>query len=582
MRKIIIMAFIFSLVLHGILYCVCSDAVLFDMGEYASKINGILQIKINESATPLLEAWQLDETINAPSDTELLKQSVEEFIDKENIDRSISENSRSLDSDGIVIEEIEMSAPEFDMSSIDSSSKFSIPSDQTLDSTNGDVFNDGSLSEFVDVPVRRASDAVFSERLAVEPKNLMKDERASAFLAVAPVNDLSSFSDEKGPDVKVEPAFKSALVFQGESPVTTIEIGEIAVAEGQSRVFGKLSELLDAKIETFRRQGDEAVYAKITVAPKSSGDLLAIPKDLLFLVDVSDSISKREVEAIRQDISSCLERLNPQDGFNIVLFNVKQQRLYDSFRTVNAETMQTAQVFLPKLGGSYQTNIYNALMNVVPFFQEGDRVLHIVFLSDARPTDGTRNFRKIINDFTQHRIGNIAFFTYDIGAARNRFLLDYLAYENRGKAFHKDKGFEAEHKLGRFMQPYATPLVFDLKIDDIKGDTRDIFPRLLNHVYREKTIEIFAKLAREGTFAFDVSGITADGQRLTLTCAFNTVGTATSADVEIMRQWAHYKLFELISLSFREGMSNDLERQIDDLKMTYNIKIARELSRYLK
>jgi hypothetical protein len=86
MRKIIIMAFIFSLLLHGILYCVCSDAVLFDMGEYASKINGILQIKINEPATPLLEAWQLDESINAPSDTELLKQSAEEFIDKKNID----------------------------------------------------------------------------------------------------------------------------------------------------------------------------------------------------------------------------------------------------------------------------------------------------------------------------------------------------------------------------------------------------------------------------------------------------------------------------------------------------------------
>jgi hypothetical protein len=475
-----------------------------------------------------------------------------------------------------------MSAPEFDMSSIDSSSKFSIPSDRSLELANGDVLNDGSLSEFVDVPVRRGSNTVFTEGIEVEPKNVVKDESSSAFLAVAPVNDPSYFPNEKASGVKVEPAFKSALVFQGESPVTTIQIGEIAVAEGKSRVFGKLSELLDAGIETFRREGDEAVYAKITVAPKSSGDLLAIPKDLLFLVDVSDSISKRDVEAIRQDINSCLEHLNPQDGFNIVIFNVKQQRLYDGFRTVTAETLQAAQAFLPKMGGSSQTNIYNALMNVVPFFQEGDRVLHIVFLSDARPTDGTRNFRKIINDFTQHRIGNIAFFTYDVGSARNRFLLDYLAYENRGKAFHKEKGFEAEHKLWRFMEPYATPLVFDLKIDDIKGDTRDIFPRLLNHVYRDKTIEIFAKLEHEGTFAFDVSGITAEGKRLMLTCAFNTAGTTTSADAEIMRQWAHYKLFELISLSFREGMSNDLEGQINDLKMTYNIKIARELSRYLK
>jgi len=353
------------------------------------------------------------------------------------------------------------------------------------------------------------------------------------------------------------------------------------VAEGESRITGDLAEFLRVGIEKFHREGDEAVYAKITLSPNPSDALQPIPKDLLFLVDVSDSISRRDIDAIRQDVRACLERLGPNDGFNIVIFNVKQQRLYDDFRKVDEETMQAATAFLPKMGGSSQTDIYNALMNVVPFFKKSERILHIVFLSDARPTAGTRNFRQIINDFTQHRIGNIAFFTYDVGSAKNRFLLDYLAYENRGQAFHKEKAYDVEQKLWNFLGPFETPLIFDLKIDDIQGDTREVYPRLLNHLYRDKTIEIYVKLDHEGTFAFDASGIMADGKLRTISCAFNTSGTANSNDVNVMRQWARYRLFELISLSFREGIDKQRQAEIDDLKDRYEIKMPRELSRYL-
>ncbi|MBN1494002.1 MAG: VWA domain-containing protein [Candidatus Omnitrophica bacterium] len=584
MRKIIILAFILSFLIHGVIYCVCSDAVLFDMSEYASKIHGMLQIKVNEHFAQLVESHRLDDSINVPDDTDVLKQSVDELVDRQNVTDALEDSVQSLDKNGVTTEEIEAPQPEFDQSHLKPQRDFSMPKEQLLSSAGSGIMDDSAISEFVNVPVRKSSgENSFIGDIKVDTGEVFDDDRGTLFLAASSNVQPAYLSDEtQTRNVTIEPAFKSALVFQGESPMSTIQIGEISVAEGQTRIAGELADCLSADCETYRREGDDAVYAKITITPKNAQNMHAIPKNLLFLVDVSGSISQDNIEGIRKDVRSCLEQLNQHDGFNVVLFNVAQRQLFDSFQSVSDDTVEQALNFINKIGGAQQTNIYNALMEVVPFFQEGERILHIVFISDAKPTQGTRSFRKIINDFTQHRIGNIAFFTYEVGRAKNKFLLDYLAYENRGKAFHKESDNDESEALVNFIEPYGDPVLFDMKIDEIKGDTRDVFPRLLNHVYLNKNIEIYVRLDREGTFSFDVSGIDGTGTRKELNCAINTAGHTSSQDDEIMQKWAHYKLFELISLAFREGMTDQLQAEMDALRESYGIKIARELSRYLK
>jgi len=581
MRSLLIISIIVSVVFHSTLFYGFSGAVLFNMDAYNSKIQSLLEIGVDSRSIPLGERQELDESINIPEDAPILKETVEEMIDRSRIKESIQESSQTFDDKQRIKKTMAELQPDLGTSQSSVNEDFRLRTQKKIsDKQSGRSVQKSVQSDYVVTPQRKKS--VRLGRASVEPgaesfeRNVVNTR--STFYAGGGSTGESFFT---GDAVANKPSFKNVLVFQEASDESRLALQMIKVNQGKLKVSGDMRDYIGTEFIVYEDPVTKEHFIRLILTPRPDVDYSIISKDILFLIDVSGSISKDKLRRIKTEIEECLKFQNKGDRFNIVLFSVNQEQLYVQFKEINEETIKEAHEFINRIRGSRETDIYQALMNTVPFFALSQRILHIAFISDARPTEGVKDYRKIINDFSRRRIGNVAFFTYDIGKGRKRFLLNYLSYENRGDSFKKDITGQ-EGTLPYYLKQYNWPFLYNIKIDSIEGENLELYPKLLKHFYLNKPIELYAKLNRKGSLAVQLSGKDHLGVRREMFIALNSDVAKYSEERRIAQQWAQMKLYELISVAFREGVTKELKDSIADHRKKYRLRIAWELNKYLK
>ncbi|XP_013083761.2 inter-alpha-trypsin inhibitor heavy chain H3-like isoform X5 [Biomphalaria glabrata] len=177
-----------------------------------------------------------------------------------------------------------------------------------------------------------------------------------------------------------------------------------------------------------KQQGDKGISAQFVVQydvehkPKGeilvvdgyfihffAPDLPPIPKDILFVLDVSSSMYGNKINQLKTAISVILKDLQPQDRFNIIKFSSGVTKWRDELVSVEEGTIKEAQYFVQQLSASGMTNINDALLTAVndlKVTRSKHRVSMIFFLTDGSPTMGEMNKDKIA--------ANVAGFSFPI------------------------------------------------------------------------------------------------------------------------------------------------------------------------
>lgn len=589
MKTLLIFSLCISLLIHGIALLCCADTVLFDMGAYESKMQEMLHIDVGVQQVHTVSIHAVDENITAPEDTNILKKTINSLVDRKVLEKQQEQIPQPFEDMSLTDASEKIPNVDYAVPQAESVQDFGMAS-KFLDALNNPhvpiVQAGHDAAGLIRVPERTRVGEVAGMQTAMaqhDQVSIVRDDRVTTFFASSNDADSGFFVSESKDTQEITPVHAVTPIFQTvggwEHNMT-----RVSVAKGALNVRGDMAEFLDVGCEVYALPDSSEQVVKVTLAVKDTAHMPTMAKDVLLLIDVSGSITARDIDSMREEVANVLISLNEQDRFNIVLFSVVQVQLYDEFQPVNENTIQKAQSFINRLQGVRQTNIYEALMRVVPFLKKDSRVTHVILMSDAKPTEGVMSFKKIINDFTRKRVSNVAFFAYDIGKVKDPFLLDYLAYENRGAAFHhnSEHGDDDGLTLAERLKDYQSPLLYDVRIDEVVTEQGELYPRLLQHLYHDKSAEVYIKLAQPGSVGFTLGATDMNGKRKGLNVAINTEGRPTSDNANIANTWAHYKLFELISVAFQEGMDDQLDEQIDALRKRYGIAIAREIRRYLK
>jgi Ca-activated chloride channel family protein len=144
---------------------------------------------------------------------------------------------------------------------------------------------------------------------------------------------------------------------------------------------------------------------------------------------------------------------------------------------------------------------------------------------------------------------NVSIYTFSAGKKANLFLLDLLAYSNRGMSLHREtlEGFGPD--LVQFVSTHSDLIVADLKYD-ITGDVEaDLFPRRLPHLYRGETLSIYGRYpAGLEEAALSLVGRNAAGELEELVYRID-FRNAPRAPATLQVDWASQKVFHLIALN---------------------------------
>ncbi len=169
----------------------------------------------------------------------------------------------------------------------------------------------------------------------------------------------------------------------------------------------------------------------------SGSDRVAAPRNVLLLLDTSLSMHGEKLQRAVEAVDFFLHSLQPQDHFNLALFNDSFTPLSISPLPATTENVERALGFIKAsmLGGG--TDINQALLESIKLanaFPSGER--SIVLISDANPTLKTVSIKRIAAAFdaanSSDQMPKTRLYALGIGSDSNRSLLETLTQKCKG------------------------------------------------------------------------------------------------------------------------------------------------------
>ncbi|CAJ1084451.1 inter-alpha-trypsin inhibitor heavy chain H6%2C partial [Xyrichtys novacula] len=236
--------------------------------------------------------------------------------------------------------------------------------------------------------------------------------------------------------------------------------------------------------------GEVQVYDGYFVHYFAPRGLPVVPKDVIFVIDVSGSMIGTKIKQTKQAMSTILGDLREGDHFNIITFSDKVHT-WKKGRTVRAtrQNVRDAKDFVRRIIAEGWTNINAALLSAAQLVNPSSspssnhfstrRVPLVIFLTDGEATIGVTAGDTILNN-AKRALGSASLFGLAFGDDADYLLLKRLALDNRGVARMVYEDADAALQLKGFYDEVASPLLSDIQLtylDDQAFDvTRSLFP----------------------------------------------------------------------------------------------------------
>ncbi|KAG7237914.1 hypothetical protein INR49_031707, partial [Caranx melampygus] len=312
--------------------------------------------------------------------------------------------------------------------------------------------------------------------------------------------------------------------------------------------------------------GDVQVYDGYFVHYFAPRGLPVVPKDVIFVIDVSGSMIGTKIKQTKQAMSTILGDLREGDHFNIITFSDKVHT-WRKGRTVRAtrQNVRDAKDFVKRIIAEGWTNINAALLSAAQLVNppspgssnllSSRRVPLVIFLTDGEATIGVTAGDTILSN-AKKALGSASLFGLAFGDDADFLLLKRLALDNRGVARMVYEDADAALQLKGFYDEVASPLLSDIQLtylDDQAFDiTRSLFPN-----YFQGSELVVAGRVKGGVKDFKVSMSATDSKQRVrmendvLLSQGNVTAGHCSGGVEgissfVHRLWAYFTIKELL------------------------------------
>lgn len=224
------------------------------------------------------------------------------------------------------------------------------------------------------------------------------------------------------------------------------------------------------------------------------------PKEIVFVLDTSGSMSGFPIEKAKEAMKLALDGLHPQDTFNLITFAGDTHILFPQPVAATSENMQKAQSFLASRSGGGGTEMMTAIKAALAPSDKQGHIRVVCFMTDGE----VGNDFEIISEVQKH--GNARVFAFGIGSSVNRFLLDKIAEEGRGEVEYVGLNDDGSKAARRFHERVRSPLLTDISIDWAGLPVADVYPKRIPDLFSAKPVVLTGRYTGAGRGAVRLKG----------------------------------------------------------------------------
>lgn len=208
------------------------------------------------------------------------------------------------------------------------------------------------------------------------------------------------------------------------------------------------------------------------------------PKELVFVLDTSGSMSGFPIEKAKETMKLAIDNLYPADTFNLITFAGETRILFDQPVPATPENLRKAQAFLNDTTGAGGTEMMKAIKAALDPSDSQKHVRIVCFMTDAE----VGNDMEIISEVQKHP--NARVFAFGIGSSVNRFLLDKMAEQGRGEVEYVALSDDGSAAARRFHERVRSPLLTDISIEWNGLPVADVYPQRIPDLFSAKPVAL--------------------------------------------------------------------------------------------
>lgn len=240
---------------------------------------------------------------------------------------------------------------------------------------------------------------------------------------------------------------------------------------------------------TLTHHDDRGGFLSVMIEPPAIPDeAAATPRELVFVLDTSGSMSGQPMAASKRFMDSALKGLRPDDYFRIIPFANSARHFAQGATPATDSNIKAGRKFVSKLTAGGGTEIDNAIRTAFATSSPANTMRIVVFLSDGYIGGEAQVLRTI-----REQIGQARIYAFGIGSSVNRYLLDAMAEEGRGYARYVGLDEDAMDVAEVMAANLKTPLLTDIEIDWGDLQVSDVTPARIPDLFAGNSLRVYAR-----------------------------------------------------------------------------------------
>ena len=299
-------------------------------------------------------------------------------------------------------------------------------------------------------------------------------------------------------------------------------------------------------------RGDEGGFFALVLQPPDRVRAQDVtPKELIFVLDSSGSMSGFPIEKAKETMRLALQSLYPKDTFNLMTFSGDTRILFPEPVPATLENQQKAEQFLGRQTGGGGTEMMKAIRAALDPSDAQGHIRIVCFMTDGY----VGNDMEIIAEVQKHP--NARVFAFGIGNSVNRFLLDQMALQGRGEVEYVSLTDDGSAAARRFHERVRNPLLTDIAIDWGGLPVTDVYPKRIPDLFSAKPIVICGRYPRAGNGVVRLSGEMAGG-RFSRDLPVSLPDRAPNNGV-LAKLWARTRIDDLMAQDFNGAQRGEMQ-----------------------
>lgn len=311
---------------------------------------------------------------------------------------------------------------------------------------------------------------------------------------------------------------------------------------------------------------EENFFLLMLQPPKRPADAEILPREYIFIVDVSGSMHGFPMETSKKLLKDLVGNLKSGDKFNVLLFAGGSSLMSEESLAASPENIQRALTLIDRQRGGGGTELLPALKRAFGIPRAGGFSRTVVIATDGYVAVEEKAF-----DLIRNNLGDANVFTFGIGSAVNRHLIEGMARVGMGEPFVITNPEEAGEKAAKFRQVILSPVLTRVKVDFQRFEAYDVEPPSLPDVLAERPVAVFGKWRGTPSGSVRVTGLS--GARPFEAVLSVEKAKPSESHSALRYLWARHRIALLSDYNLLRP-NDERMKEVTSLGLSYNLLTA--------